>query len=102
MSDSTWACVPPNHSVAPSSRGISVPIFIAMFFYLSVWERGVYVCHAPAKQLAVERLLAGLPFSLAESAGLQRVNHAQRFFRRAADVQIVHDLVTKHAFGIDH
>src|ERR1043166_4700500 len=29
-SASAWACVPPNHSVAPSSRGIAVPIFIAI------------------------------------------------------------------------
>src|ERR1041385_2307298 len=95
ISDSTCACVPPNHSVAPSSRGISVPIFIAMFFTYRVWERGVRP-RSQQKLLAVERLLAGLPFSLAESAGLQRLNHAQRFFRRAADVQIVHDLVTQH------
>src|SRR5204862_6430730 len=29
-SDSAWACVPPNHSVAPSSVGNCVPIFIAI------------------------------------------------------------------------
>src|ERR1051326_3427508 len=68
-----------------------------------MWERSVlHVAALPTKLLAVERLLTGLPFSLAESAGLQRVNHTQRFFRRAADVQVMHDFVTQHAFGIDH
>src|ERR1051326_1975362 len=50
----------------------------------------------------VEGPLPRLPLSLAESAGLQSLNHAQRFFSRTSHVQIVHDFVTKNAFRIDH
>ncbi len=52
--------------------------------------------------LGVNRLLAWLPFSLAESARLQGLNHAQGFFRRASDVEIVNHLVAQDAFWINH
>ena len=52
--------------------------------------------------LGVKRLLPWLPFCLAQTAGLQRLNHTQSLFSGASDVQIMHDLVTKNSFRIDN
>ena len=41
--------------------------------------------------LLIERILARSPFSLAETACLQRLDHAQRLFGRAADVEVMDD-----------
>ena len=56
----------------------------------------------PRGFVLVKCLLTWLPLSLAKTARLQRLNHAQRLFRRPANVKIVNDLVTKDAFRIDH
>src|SRR5688500_13607400 len=104
-SDSACACVPPNHSVAPSRRGISVPIFIAivLFSQSATDYTETFLCNLWVKTyLRVQSLLARLPLSLAKTTGLQRLDHAQRLFRRTAHVQIVDHLVTKNAFRIDY
>ena len=70
----------------------------------------ILVCTHPAvglssvvgRILRVQRFLTRLPFCLAETAGLQCLNHSKRFFSRTSDIQIVNDLVTKNAFRIDN
>src|SRR5688572_28684418 len=92
-SASAWACVPLNHSVAPSSDGISVPILIPIIFVQCPMSNVPNVSGSPCQTqtldvrhwtldslLRVQRFLTGLPFSLAKSTRLQRLNHAQRLF----------------------
>src|SRR5256885_16916593 len=111
ISASACACVAPNHSVAPSKDGISVPILIGITlprdrqrltgdrmktFYLSP-----VTCHS-SQLLSSNRFLSRLPFGLTEAAGLKGLDDAQRLFSRTTDVQIMNHLVAQHAFGINH
>ena len=52
--------------------------------------------------LVLDRFLTRPPFRLAQTTGLQSLNHTQGFFSRTANVQIVDDLVTQRPFRIDH
>src|SRR6267142_4359395 len=52
--------------------------------------------------LTVKSLLTRFPFSLTQSASLQRLNNSKRFLSRTSDVEIVNHLVTQGALRIDN
>src|ERR1043165_5669074 len=48
-----------------------------------------------------QSLLARMPLGLAQPAGLERLDDAQRLLGGATDVEVVDDRVAQHAFGVD-
>ena len=62
---------------------------------------GLHQAAFSAASGGLERLFALLPVARAQLVGLQRVEHAQHFFRVAADGQVGHVDEADHAFRID-
>src|ERR1044071_7904585 len=112
-SASAAAPVALNHSVAPSSEGISVPILIGM----SSPRRRVpgFRFRVPVKThftgtrnpspdthpSDLQSLLTRTPLGLAQTAGLQSLYDAQRLVGRAPDVEVVYDRVAERPLGVD-
>src|SRR5262245_31010142 len=55
-----------------------------------------------ASSSLIQSLLTRFPFRLTKPAGLQSLDHPERLFSRATNVQIVNYLIPKDTFGIDH
>src|SRR5262249_54344693 len=75
---------PPIHFVAPPKLGIGEPL------------RSM-----PGPSAGLHHLLAGFPIRGAKPTRLQRCQHAERLFDRAADVERMDNHVLEHAARID-